>query len=504
MAADRRTVLGLAALGTFVPALPTLAQAPSAGSPADGAGPGADLTGALAAWATGVRYEDLPPEVVHAAKRDILDSIGCAYAGWRSPKGRLAAEAMVRLGGAGDATVWGARGKIAATHAAFANAELMNALDYDAIPHVPPATLPAVAAVAQQRAASGKDFILAVVVSHEIAARLSAASSQMQSALAATGQTPDVFGINNEGIMAAAAALGGLLKLDPIRTRHAIGLAGYYCPPQVSRDWESLHTKTNVKYTPMGLINQSAVTAALLAEQGFTSTPDVFAPPTGFSRFYGWPAWKPGVAGQGLGEQWRILGIDFKPYAACRFIHSQIDCMRALHDRHRFAPGDIVGIETLGVPFVAHPDPMNVTTAEDAQFSTPYNLALAACGIAIDADAQSPQRLADPVVRAVMRRIRWGVHPGSPAAKAKDPRSYIARVSVTLKDGRILVEDALYPLGTASQPDKRLSDEFLLTKFRENTEDRLGRTRASDLAARLQALEGQGSVQDLFGDDPRA
>jgi len=495
---DRRSLLKLGAAGGVASVLAPAGRALPAASPPRSQSAPADVTGSLARWATSVRYEDLPDAVIVAAKRFVLDSVGCAYAGWQTEKGRRAAETMLQLGGERQARVWGTNRRIAATHAAFANAELMNALDFDAIPHTPPVTLPAIFAIAEMRGKSGREVLTAVVVAHEIAARLSAASSQMQASLNATGATPEVFGINNEGIIATAAALSGLLGMEPARAIHAIGLAAYYCPPQVSHDWETLSTKTNVKYTPVGWVSQGSVTAALLAETGFTSNPAVFEGTAGFARFYGWPVWRPEVATRGLGSDWRILSVDYKPHAACRFIHSQIDCMESLVAQHRFTPDQIASIQTLGVPFVAHPDPMNVTTQEDAQFSTPYNVALAACGIPIDANAQSPDRIGDSLVRATMAKIAWGVHPGTRAAKAQDPRSYIARVTVRLTDGRALVQEALYARGTSSQPDLRLSDDALNEKFVANGAGRLGKARARTVADRIWAMDALASVGGLF------
>jgi len=496
---DRRMLLALA--GT----LPLLWPGGVAGRTADDAArPGArpasgGVTAAIADWARQLRYEDLPAAVVHEARRYLLDALGCAIAGWNSDKGRIAASAMQGLGGKGEAALLGTGARLPAPAAAFANAELMNALDHDAIPHVPPVTLPALLAVAERERLSGRALITGIVAAHEIAVRLSAASSQMISSLIETGETPDIFGINHEGIIAAAAAIGAMLGFDPDRMSHAIGLAGYYCPPQGSHNWETLSPKTHVKYTPVGWICQGAVTAALLAGQGFTANPAIFDGPAAFPQFYGWAGWKPEVAMSGYGESWRILSIDYKPHAACRFTHSQIDCMQRLVARHRIAPQDIEAIETLGVPFVANPDPLNVRTQEDGQFSTPYVVALAAHGIPLDAHAYDARFFRDPAIRATMARIRWGVHPDATAAKKQDRRSYIARVTVRIRDGRVLTEEALFPRGVGSLPEHRLSDRELEAKFLANAQLRLTEAEARRLADRLWTLDRIDDVAGLTG-----
>jgi len=234
---------------------------------------------------------------------------------------------MGALGGAPDAHLVGSATRVNVAGAAFANAELMNALDFDAIPHTPPVTLPTILAFAEQRRVSGRSLILGAVIGHEVATRFSAASSQMAAALLKTGSTPDVFGINIEGGFGGVLGAARIAGLDAAQTTNAFGLSGYVCPPQMSHNWELLRHKTNVKYNPVGWVCQASATAVLLAEQGFTSSEDVFASPGGFDQFYGWQAFQPAQATLELGQRWAMLGVDFKPYAACRFIHSQIDAM---------------------------------------------------------------------------------------------------------------------------------------------------------------------------------
>jgi 2-methylcitrate dehydratase len=334
-----------------------------------------------------------------------------------------------------------------------------------AIPHIPPFILPPLLAMAEKTRASGKALILAVVIAHEIAARLSAAAGQ-HAAGAGEDVAHPIWGINDESIMAAASGLASLLSLGEAAALSAIGLAGYYCPPRSSDDWQTESPLTMVKYTPAGWICQGAVTATLLAQAGFTGPPAVLDGPTGFPFYYGWEGWKPQVATGGLGQAWRIQTVDFKPYACCRFLHSQIDCMIALVEKHALRPEHIEKITSVGVPLPANPDKMNVRTQPDAQFSTPYMLALAASGIPLDAMCQSPERLHDPNIRRLMTRITWGAHPQVEASRREHPNSYIARVEVVAQ-GRTFVEERLYPSGTASA-GLALSDDTLSEKSLKN------------------------------------
>lgn len=490
---DRRDLL----IGSVALPMAGVAQAGSSAptakhpAPADGRATtqtDGTTTDALVRFATTLRYEDLSADVVDAAKRCMVDALGCGIAGWESNKGRLAATAMAGLGGPGESQLWGSKTRLAPTNAAFANAELMNGLDYDAIPHIPPVIVPALLSVAEARQISGRDFILALVIAYELASRLSSASSSMGAAILATGMTPEVFGINQEAIMAAALGAARMLGLGPAATASAAGLAGYYCPPQTSHDWETATPKSNVKYTPVGWVNQGAVTAALLAESGYTGNPRVLDGPAGFARFYGWTRWDAAVATRGLGEQWHIVRADYKPYACCRYIHSRLDALVELLAREKIAPETITQIRSWGPPFAANLEPWNVQTQEDAQFSVPYMLALAALGDPIDARCQSAAKLRDPQVKAMMAKVEWTTHPRTLETKRADGRSFIASAEVTA-NGQTYQHEVMYARGNGSVPELRLSDAALDAKFLDNARVRLSPTGARRALEALRNLD---------------
>ena len=129
------------------------------------------VTQKLASFVSDTQYETLPREVVHETKRILLDIIGCAVGSVALPKARIATELAREIGGRPEATILGTRDKIAAPLAAFANGELMHALDYCALlppNHISAFVTPAVLAVAEAKQASGKQLINAVALAHEI------------------------------------------------------------------------------------------------------------------------------------------------------------------------------------------------------------------------------------------------------------------------------------------------------------------------------------------------
>jgi 2-methylcitrate dehydratase PrpD len=93
-------------------------------------------------FVVGIKFEDLPEDVVYETKRVLLDSIGCAIAGITSDKGKISIQLARRLGGPPESSIIGIGDKVSCSNAAFANGELINALDYDAIYHIPPFVIP--------------------------------------------------------------------------------------------------------------------------------------------------------------------------------------------------------------------------------------------------------------------------------------------------------------------------------------------------------------------------
>src|SRR4051794_25261252 len=117
----------------------------------------------LADFTADTTFADLPDVVVEETKRLLLDSVGCALGGVEHPKGRIGIDYGRILGGsAGDATILGTAHRTSIFGASFANGELMNALDFDAIlppGHVSPYVIPGALALGETQGSSGKDLI---------------------------------------------------------------------------------------------------------------------------------------------------------------------------------------------------------------------------------------------------------------------------------------------------------------------------------------------------------
>ena len=60
------------------------------------------ITRTISDWAAGVQYEDLPTEVIHEAKRFLMDSVGCALGGAQQHDVHIARDVLSETAGSGD------------------------------------------------------------------------------------------------------------------------------------------------------------------------------------------------------------------------------------------------------------------------------------------------------------------------------------------------------------------------------------------------------------------
>src|SRR5512145_2259478 len=103
----------------------------------------------LANFIVKTEYSELPADVIHEAKRSLLDAFGCAVAGITTDKGKIAVSVSKRLGGPGESSILGTGHKVSCANAAMANGELINGLDYDGISHIHPFAIPPALAIGE-------------------------------------------------------------------------------------------------------------------------------------------------------------------------------------------------------------------------------------------------------------------------------------------------------------------------------------------------------------------
>ena len=282
----------------------------------------------------------LPAEVAEKARHHILDTIAAMVSGSRLAPGRIAIAYVRRLGGTNAASVVGSKITTSAVNAALANGMLAHADETDDS-HAPSrnhpgcAVVPAALAVAESVHASGEQFLRAVVLGYDVAARLNYALGA--DAFAFAGRMTHSFG----GTFGAGAAAAALLGLDALQARHLLS----YCAQQASGVGASVRDADHIEkaFDFGGMPARNGVAAATMVAAGFTGVDDVFSGERNFFQAYGAEP-DPTKLADGLGQRFEILGTNIKKWSAGSPAQSAIDALLHLMDTKGVTAGNIRAI----------------------------------------------------------------------------------------------------------------------------------------------------------------
>jgi 2-methylcitrate dehydratase PrpD len=432
----------------------------------------------LAEFTTRTQYGELPPAVVDACKRDILDAIGCALAAKGQPKAERGIACGVRIGGTdGPATILGTGNRSSLFGAAFANGEMINTLDADSVlppGHVSPYALPGAFAVAESLGRSGKDLIAAVAVSHEMSVRFGTVMDQTRDHRDGKVTTAAVLGYSSS-IFGATASAARLMGLGAPKIANALGIAAAITPVNAHGAWLRHAPPATIKYLMAGALAQSALTAAGMGELGHRGDLQMLDDAEfGYPRFIGTKRWDSAQLTEGLGTDWRFPArLLFKPYPHCRVMHAPLDILIDLVQQHALRAEEIESITSWGEAW-AYVLPSfifkEIHDVQDAQFSFAHGLAVAAHGIPPGPRWQDPAVVFDPSVLALMAKVKLVPHPEAVGAMTVDPSSRPSRVEVRAR-GQVFSGERQFPKGTPSpDPATAMTTDELVRKFRSFTE----------------------------------
>ena len=416
-------------------------------------------------------YKALPEASRAAVKRLLLDYLGVAIAGSQTESGRIAREFARLQGGKPETTLFGDTARVPMTLGSFANAICSHSIELDdidvlALFHFSPPVFSAALAAAERQGANGKQLLTALAAGCEMMERVSkAANNSLRNRAYHTTPTCGVFG--------ATVAAAKLLKLTPAKLASALGLAG----AQASGLMEMYGPSMQKRFNP-GPAARNGVTAALIAQLGFTGADTIFEGERGFLRAFTDQSNALELT-KDLDQPYR-LDIEFKPHSCARPIHNGIDCALAIRAQEKLNLDNIVAIDIARHPDWAHYHLNKAPqTYQEAQVSLPYSVAVAFKeGQALLAQ-YTDRKLKDPLLNRLMNLTNISVD-------ATLPRGVSCRMTVTLKDGRTLVSQVDYPKGSIENP---MSDAEIRAKFDSLAVPVIGAARAAKLAALVANIE---------------
>ena len=437
-------------------------------------------------FARELRFGDLPQDVVACAQRCLLDLIGVAAAGSRTPAAAIAngfatAQMCSRDGGARmlfDGRLASAAG------AAFAGATTIDAFDaHDGHlltkGHVGVAVFPALLAYLDDAGLArgridGAEFITCLCLGYEIATRAGIV-------LHATAKD---YHCSGAWTAIACAAIGArLFGFDRDRMRHALGIAEYFGPRgQILR---VCAIPTMVK-DGSGWGALAGVSAALLARENFTGSPAVtIEADDARSRW------------SDLGTRWRIREQYFKPYPVCHWAQQAIAAALALQHEHGFVADQVanVTIETFAEAVALGSGCPLPRTTDEAQYSLPFPVAAALVFGRVGSDEVSAPALTDPRIHRLLATMTLVE---DPTFSRRFPAERWARVRVALNDGRTLVSAPAQARGIPTNP---MTDDELRGKYRELAEPVLRQARSTRIEEMIAALPTDPTALAVLTDE---
>jgi 2-methylcitrate dehydratase len=446
------------------------------------------LEGRIIDFSLGLRFEDLPPTAVRAAKMRVIDSIGVAMAAYLAPPARIARRLAPMTAGGRSARLWGPLTPTTIDMAAVANGVMVRYLDLNDAwrtkdAHHPSDYLPGIIGVAEAYGCSGRDTIVALAVAYEIMCRFT-----------------DVVPFNTAGwdqpvtgAIATAMAAGKLIGLERESMAHALSLAVVpnLCT-YLTRAGELSMWKGCAG--PNGARN--GVFAAHLAAEGMTGP---FKP---FEGIFG--IWNQALGGKAYDVSfgpadkagpWGIVQTNIKTYPvrdSC-----QLPIMTALQLRAKVAAGDITSlkIETYKSAWegaVKDRELWEPKTRETADHSMLFSVVCALIDGGITPDSFDNNRFLDADVLGLIRHTEVEVLDAFTRAA---PAERNCRIHAVTKEGKTV---SAHKIVTLAEIEKGMSDAELEDKFRRCVARTFDTRRADAVLAAAGALDRAETMDNLI------
>jgi 2-methylcitrate dehydratase PrpD len=403
----------------------------------------------LAGWLVASRPDDIPADVVHEARRALVNIVGCALGGARHPAVDITIGALGAMFGPPDAAVLGRPERADPLHAALLNGITSHVEDFDdTLPrnyiHASSPVASALLAYASANRVSGRDLVHAFVLGFE-------ATSRLGNATYPSHYTAGWHSTGSVGVFGAAIAIGTLLGLTQEQMIWAIGLAGTQAAgvrEQFGSMGKALHP---------GRAAQNGYAAALLAQKGFTSGVHGIEGPRGWAPVTS-AEYDLGKVTEGLGASWELHVNTYKPFPCGIVNHPAIDACIQLHDEYGIAPGDVAALRLHVAPLVIDLcGKTDIHVGLEGKFSVVHGAAVGLVRGRAGLREYTDEAVDDPDVKAVRERA---------TREADDPTvtEDAVHVELELTDGRVLEKRLTASLGNLQRP---LTDDQLSAKFRD-------------------------------------
>lgn len=443
----------------------------------------------LANFAVRMNYQELSDAARQAVKLHILDAIGCAIGAMEGGPIRAVRQQVEEFGGTPLCTLIGG-GKTAPDRAAFLNSALIRYLDFNdsyiakgETCH-PSDCLGGILAGCEYAHANGQQLMAAYGVAYQVWCRLCD-----EAPVRAKG-----FDHTTLGAYAVAAGISRALSLDAAKTANAIAISGTaYNALRVTRTGSLSHWK--------GLASPEmvfgATHATFLAMHGITGPGDVFEGNKGLIESISGPFqidWS-------KEDLERITRTDIKEYNAEMHSQSAIEGLLEMQKKDGFTAAQVeslrVDIFDVAYNIIGGGEEggkQHVRTKEEADHSLPYILAVALLDGTVGPAQYDPQRILKSDVQELLQRVQ--IVP-DPAFSRRFPQEMPCRLTVMLKNGRVLTQEKrdyegfyTHPIRWQQVQDKfnRLSEPYASASTRQAIIDAVANLEDASMADLINPL----------------
>ena len=444
------------------------------------------IAGGLANYAVRLIDQKLESNVLHAAKRCVLDTLAAAICGAGVAPVTNMIEALEEELDHGKSRLVPS-GRLAPVRtAALINGTAAHAMEVDdifrdGIYHPGPPVISAALALCQGHSLNGERFLRAVIAGYEISNRV---SRVMQPAHYKFWHTTGTI-----GTIGAAAAVSVALGLNSAQIKNALSNS----VTMAAALQQAFTTDSMSKPIHAGHAAEAGATAALLASKGVTGAHGMFEGPRGFgaamSNDVDWQ-----LMLDSLCKEFTICRMTQKNHTCCGHTFAAIDAILALRKAYNMAPDDVstisVGTYAKGVEICGNPEPK---TLYEAKFSLEYTMAAALVIGRVRFAAFTDEMLVDPKMRKTMAKISCHIDKD---AEQAFPNCRSAIVMIKMNSGE---KYEYYSPTRKGDPDDPLSDRELEEKFYELSEPVIGLQSAKALCHRVWNLEASDDLSSLLG-----
>lgn len=451
-------------------------------------------TRTLARYASDLRFEDLPSEVVDLVKCLTIHTLGVALAACSTEQGKEAIALAKAFGGSKDeATVLADGARVSCVQAGFANGSLADILDWEDCTwtgHPSANAIPAALAVGEMFHSSGREYITAVVAGYEVYQRIAQAVQPSEK----WGWWTRGWGLTSWEIFAGAIPSAKLFRLDEDKMAQAIGIAGVMTPIVNSKRALAM---SDLYHYQHGLTCRDGITAAFIAKSGINGLYDMLDGENGYwvsvSDQCDWE-W----LDKGLGKDFLILETYMKHWPVNMWVNQPLDGVDAIVTTENVDPGDVaeITVEPVFDNRVAY-RPEGYDGNVDAQFSIPYCVAAYLLDPEPGPNWYTEKRLRDPGLLELASRVK-SIGPTMTMRKAfalyREGSYPEVKVTLTTKSGKRFSKKVLFPKGHRKN---RMSMGELKARFRRAASFALAPARIEEAIEKILHLEEIGDLAEI-------